>query len=121
MPIKNELEMFCYHPSHEEKVLHGVKLYRNNQFPSGKWLPLPNTIDRLLDHVQLSTKTLTRGALLKRVKINSTCVSKFRNGHTKDFPQEWLVKLSEYSTMTIPELRAVGGLEPVVRVYTSYI
>lgn len=121
MPTKDESQMFSYHASsHEEKEIKGIKMYRNDRFPVGVWMPLPNAIDRLLDHIQLKTNTFNRGALLKRIKIDATCISKFRNGHTKDFPQEWLVKMSEYSTMTIPELRVVGGLKPIVRVFTDY-
>lgn len=122
MPYKNdEAYLFYYHaPSHLEMTIDNVKCYRNERFPAGVWKPLPPPYERLLDHVQVVTKARNRTTMLDRLGIQRSCVSRLKNGVTRKLPMEWLVRLSDYSTIPLYQLYVIAGIKPFVRSYDSY-
>jgi hypothetical protein len=121
MPTRDKYLIYSHDFStHEEKEINGVKSYRNATMPVGVWKPLPIAIERILDHVQTVTKTSNRTLLLKRVRIEPSCLSRHRNGADRDIPPRWIIRLSEYSKISLLDIYTIGGLKPSVRSFDQY-
>lgn len=96
----------------------GVKMYRDASMPSGKWYPLPNSIDRLIDHLMVITRHVKTESFLKHLNIQAAGVTRVRQG-VHGIPLDWLVKMADYSGLSLKELRIIGGLKPSMPRYDA--
>lgn len=119
MPYKKDHRHYFYNPEgYQEKDNDGVRYYRDNSMEPGKWHRLPHAADRLLQHVIVLTQPRSQIELFKKLHIDSATASRIRNNKML-VPLEWFVKISDYTGLTLEELRAISGLKPVIKRYNE--
>jgi hypothetical protein len=84
-----------------------------------QWLPIPHPVDRLINHIQLLTKAPQQLQMLRNMHVDTATASRIRQNKFP-IPPEWLVKMSDYTGLSIAELRAIAGLGPIVKHYTTF-
>lgn len=113
--MNNKLNMYFYgRPGYRETVINGEKVYRDDNMHIGVWRSLPPAIDRLLDHIQLYTDCINRTFLARHIlRFDWGAMARVRAG--KDhIPANWLLRMCDYTGLTLKEIRAIGGLEPTM-------
>lgn len=91
------------------KTLDGKPVYRRKGMPAGVWLPLPAPIDLLIDYLKQHLDIRHTTVLVSYLGIQEASISRTRKG-THGLPLHWLVKMSDFSGLSLEELRAISGL-----------
>lgn len=117
MGAKIKDNMYFYRPQgYEERVIGGKKMYRDATMVMGVWRELPeHAIDRLLEHILVLTGCPSRTVLRDIINVPTETVSRVRKG--LNIPLAWLVRMADYSGLTLTELRTIGDLEPTLPRY----
>jgi hypothetical protein len=116
---KGHILYFYRADGYVEKVIEGKTHYRDDTMDENQWLPLPHSVDRLVQHIQVLTGAKQQKQMLGRMRIDTATICRVRKNKFP-IPPEWLVKMSDYTGLTINELRIIGGLGPIVKHYTEF-
>lgn len=120
MALKTKDRLYFYRPiGYTEAVVYGVKMYRDASMKPNEWHPLPTSIDRLIGHLMIVTGHVKSETLLTALNIHASSVSRVRN-EKENLPAEWLVRMADYSGLSLRDLREIGGIKPTMPRYNEY-
>jgi len=120
MPQKDLIDLYYYHSEgYLEKTDSRGSFYRHDLMAPGQWKPLPHAIDRLVQHIQVLTGSQVQKTMLELIGLESATLSRTRRGKMK-LPLDWLVRMADYSGLTLAELYAIGDIKPSVKRYDEY-
>jgi len=120
MALKSKDKLYFYRPfGYTEAMVYGVMMYRDASMKPGEWKPLPSAIDRLINHLMIVTGHVKSETLLKELEIHAGSVSRVRNGK-ENLPLEWLVRMSDYSGLSLKDLYDIGGIKPTMPRFDAF-